>query len=130
MTRCSVHPMPRRVCCTSRTMPVSLAAAGVGNFVNTALLLILLAVFNVTTVANQKKNPNRLGGVWRTAFGLGLIPIVLILFYRIVFLKVSPPLWSTYTCTHMRTSLCTRSVQRLPQISHPLLLLSAALAGL
>ena len=63
---------------------------GVGNFVNTGLLLILLCVFGVTGTASQKSHPNRLGGVWRTAFGLGLIPIVLILFYRIVYLRVSP----------------------------------------
>lgn len=91
-----------------------------GNFVNTGLLLILLAVFNVTTVANQKKHKNRLGGVWRTAFGLGLIPICLILFYRVVFLKVSPPLRSTHTCPHRLTRLCTRSVRRFPQITHSL----------
>lgn len=61
---------------------------GVGNFVNTGILLILLCVFNVTTVANQEEHTNRLGGVWRTAFGLGLIPIVLIIFYRTIYLKV------------------------------------------
>ena len=64
---------------------------GVGNFFNTGILLILLCVFDVTTVANQKAHPNRLGGVWRTAFGLGLIPIVAIIFYRVVYLRVRPP---------------------------------------
>ena len=59
---------------------------GVGNFVNTAVLLILLAIFGVTTVADQKRKPNDLGGVWRTAFGLGLI--VFIIYYRVVYLKV------------------------------------------
>lgn len=64
---------------------------GVGNFCNTGILLILLAIFNVTSVANQKAHKNRLGGVWRTAFGIGIIPIVLILFYRVVYLKVCLP---------------------------------------
>jgi hypothetical protein len=60
----------------------------VGNFLNTGILLILLCIFDVTTVANQKAHPNRLGGVWRTAFGIGLIPIVAIIFYRVVYLRV------------------------------------------
>lgn len=66
-------------------------AQGVGNFFNTGILLILLCVFNVTTVANQKSKHNRLGGVWRTAFGLGLIPIVFMIFYRVVYLRVRTP---------------------------------------
>ena len=61
---------------------------GVGNFMNTGILLILLCIFDVTTVANQKAHPNRLGGVWRTAFGIGLIPIIAIIFYRVVYLRV------------------------------------------
>ena len=61
---------------------------GVGNFLNTGILLILLCIFDVTTVANQKAHPNRLGGVWRTAFGIGLIPIIAIIFYRVVYLRV------------------------------------------
>lgn len=59
-----------------------------GNFLNTGILLILLCIFDVTTVANQKAHPNRLGGVWRTAFGIGLIPIIAIIFYRVVYLRV------------------------------------------
>lgn len=33
---------------------------GVGNFCNTGILLILLCVFNVTSIANQTLHPNRL----------------------------------------------------------------------
>lgn len=62
---------------------------GVGNFMNTGVLLILLCVFNVYTVSDQKKHSERLGGVWRLAFGLGLIPIVLIWLYRVFILKAS-----------------------------------------
>jgi hypothetical protein len=68
---------------------VTSSSQGVGNFLNTGILLILLCIFDVTTVANQKAHPNRLGGVWRTAFGIGLIPIVAIIFYRVVYLRVS-----------------------------------------
>ena len=72
-------------------MPL-LCLQGVGNFLNTGILLILLCIFDVTTVANQKAHPNRLGGVWRTAFGIGLIPIIAIIFYRVVYLRVRSPL--------------------------------------
>ena len=61
---------------------------GVGNFVNTGVLLILLCIWDVYTVANQTNHANRLGGVWRTAFGIGLVPIVAIIFYRVVYLRV------------------------------------------
>ena len=64
---------------------------GVGNFVNTGVLLLLLCVFNVTSIADQQTHPKRLEGVWRTSFGLGLIPIVLILLYRIFVLRVPTP---------------------------------------
>ena len=144
---------------------------GVGNFVNTGVLLILLCVFNVTSIANQKAHHNRLEvrpihgrqlllspatssgpanimellqeqsvhrtrkptdmgsevrllrrgsefatssarershgsgplaqGVWRTAFGLGMIPLVAILLYRIFVLRESK-MW----CATPRRALC------------------------
>jgi len=79
-----------------RAVVLTFSMQGVGNFVNTGILLILLCVFNVTTVAEQKAKPNSLGGVWRTAFGLGLIPIVFMIFYRVVYLKESK-MWSRPT---------------------------------
>lgn len=63
---------------------------------STGILLILLAVFSVTSIADQKAHPSRLGGVWRTAFGIGIIPIVLILFYRVVYLKAGSQPTSTF----------------------------------
>jgi MFS family permease len=72
-----------------RAVVLTFSMQGVGNFLNTGILLILLCIFDVTTVANQKAHPNRLGGVWRTAFGIGLIPIIAIIFYRVVYLRES-----------------------------------------
>ena len=59
-----------------------------GNFVNVGVLLILLCICNVQSIAEQTSHPNRLGTVWRLAFGLGIIPIVGIWLYRVFVLKV------------------------------------------
>jgi hypothetical protein len=52
------------------------------------VLLILLCICDVQTTAKQSSHPNRLGTVWRLAFGLGIIPIVGIWLYRVFVLKV------------------------------------------
>lgn len=116
---------------------------GVGNFVNTGVLLILLAAFQVAKISEQALYPERLAvsrqcqyifidmpthvmkscvnqfhcfyisitscfklyrytqcililillhclqSVWRTAFGVGMAPIIAILFYRVIYLQVS-----------------------------------------
>ena len=62
-----------------------------GNFTNVAVLLILLCICDVQTIAKQNAHPNRLGLVWRLAFGLGLIPITLIWLYRFFILRVRLP---------------------------------------
>jgi hypothetical protein len=62
----------------------------VGNFTNVAVLLILLCICDVQTIEKQTQHPNRLGLVWRLAFGLGLIPITLIWCYRFFILRVRP----------------------------------------
>ncbi len=59
-----------------------------GNFTNVAVLLILLCICDVQTIAKQNAHPNRLGLVWRLAFGVGLIPITLIWLYRVFILRV------------------------------------------
>ena len=53
-----------------------------------AVLLILLCICDVQTVHKQDTHPNRLGTVWRLAFGLGIIPIVGIWCYRVFVLRV------------------------------------------
>ena len=53
-----------------------------------AVLLILLCICDVQTIAKQNAHPNRLGLVWRLAFGLGIIPIVGIWLYRVFILRV------------------------------------------
>jgi hypothetical protein len=53
-----------------------------------AVLLILLCICDVQTIKKQTQHPNRLGLVWRLAFGLGIIPIVGIWLYRVFILRV------------------------------------------
>ena len=72
-------------CCADTT---AMLMQGVGNFTNVAVLLILLCICDVQTIAKQNAHPNRLGLVWRLAFGLGLIPITLIWLYRVFILRV------------------------------------------
>jgi MFS family permease len=59
---------------------------GWGNLVNTAVLCILLAAFHQTT---SKYNHHSLEAVWRISFGIGLIPVTIMLFYRLFFLQES-----------------------------------------
>jgi MFS family permease len=59
---------------------------GWGNLVNTAVLCILLAAFGQT---GNKYNHKSLDAVWRISFGVGLIPVTGMLFYRLFFLQES-----------------------------------------
>jgi len=61
---------------------------GWGNFINVGVLLILLCICDVQSSGKQNSHPNRLGTVWRLAFGLGIIPIIGIWLYRVFVLKV------------------------------------------
>ncbi len=59
---------------------------GVGNWVNTAIILICLAAWNLYS---KPYNPNHLQAVWRLSTGLGLLPVIFMLFWRIFKLKES-----------------------------------------
>lgn len=59
---------------------------GWGNFVNTAIICILLAIFGQT---GSHYNNRSLEAVWRLSFGLGLIPVTAMLIYRLFFLQES-----------------------------------------
>jgi MFS family permease len=72
-----------------REVVLTFSMQGVGNFTNVAVLLILLCICDVQTIEKQTQHPNRLGLVWRLAFGLGLIPITLIWCYRFFILRES-----------------------------------------
>ena len=62
------------------------AAQGWGNFINTAVICILLAIFGQT---GKHYNNRSLEAVWRLSFGLGLIPVTAMLIYRLFFLQES-----------------------------------------
>ena len=70
------------------TLTLTLLLQGWGNFINVGVLLILLCICDVQSSSKQNSHPNRLGTVWRLAFGLGIIPVVFIILYRIIVLKV------------------------------------------
>ncbi|KAK9812798.1 hypothetical protein WJX72_004025 [[Myrmecia] bisecta] len=61
------------------------AMQGWGNFINTIVLIILLCIFgeNHKATATNPYNQSDLGAVWRLSFGIGLIPVTLMLLYRI-----------------------------------------------
>lgn len=53
---------------------------------NTAIILICLAAWNQY---NPPYDASSLQGVWRTSTGLGLVPIIFMLFWRVFKLKES-----------------------------------------
>lgn len=59
---------------------------GVGNWFNTAIILICLAAWGQY---NPPYSASDLQGVWRTSTGLGLVPIIFMLWWRIFKLKES-----------------------------------------
>ncbi|DBA96631.1 TPA: hypothetical protein ACH3X1_015490 [Trebouxia sp. C0004] len=74
-----------------REVVMTFSMQGVGNFTNTAVLCILLTIYS-STEANKRTHKYtgwRLGGVWRTAYGIGMIPILYMLYYRIFRLRES-----------------------------------------
>ncbi|KAL3156851.1 hypothetical protein ABBQ38_001120 [Trebouxia sp. C0009 RCD-2024] len=74
-----------------REVVLTFSMQGLGNFTNCAVLCILLAVFSSTQPDKKthKYTAWRLGGVWRTAYGIGMIPILYMLYYRIFRLRES-----------------------------------------
>jgi MFS family permease len=87
-----------------REVVLTFSMQGVGNFTNTAVLCILFCCYDAyhrfpkTNSALGFGNgnhplsnyaPHRLAGVWRTAFGLGCIPLLFMIFYRTVYLRES-----------------------------------------
>lgn len=72
---------------------------GVGNFVNTGVLVALFPIYSTiaptrgisasTGKATQTYQWHRLDGVWRTSFGLGMLPLLFMLYYRIFRLRES-----------------------------------------
>lgn len=62
------------------------AMQGIGNFTNTLVLVILTVIFGQWTVPYDK---HKLGAIWRTSFGIGLLVVAFVLFYRLLFVKES-----------------------------------------
>ncbi len=59
---------------------------GWGNWFNTMVLVVLLAIF----VENEPPySTGRLNNVWRISYAIGLVPIIVMLVWRIFFLRVS-----------------------------------------
>lgn len=50
------------------------------------VLVVLLAAFGETQAPYNQK---QLGDVWRISYGIGLIPIIIMLVWRVFFLRVS-----------------------------------------
>lgn len=59
---------------------------GWGNWFNTMVLVVLLAAFGENAAPYNTK---QLGDVWRISYGIGLIPIITMLVWRVFFLRVS-----------------------------------------
>lgn len=59
---------------------------GWGNWFNTMVLVVLLAAFGET---KAPYNTKQLGDVWRISYAIGLIPIIIMLVWRVFFLRVS-----------------------------------------
>lgn len=74
-----------------REVVLTFSMQGLGNFTNTAVLCVLLAVYSSTKPNNRTHlyTPWRLSGVWRTAYAIGIIPIMYMLYYRIFRLRES-----------------------------------------
>ncbi|KAK9914956.1 hypothetical protein WJX75_002900 [Coccomyxa subellipsoidea] len=76
-----------------REVVLTFSMQGVGNFVNTAVLCILMVIYKVARPNHHNKKypypPNRLDSVWRTSFGLGIGVLLFILFWRIFKLRES-----------------------------------------
>ena len=71
---------------------------GWGNWFNTMILVVLLAAFGET---KAPYNTKQLGDVWRISYGIGLIPIIIMLVWRVFFLRVSndlPVVVAEYHC--------------------------------
>ncbi|BDA43280.1 probable inorganic phosphate transporter 1-3 [Coccomyxa sp. Obi] len=70
-----------------REVVLTFSMQGVGNFVNTAVLCILVVIYGVIKPNRHNKlypyHPRRLDGVWRTAFGLGIGVLLFIVFWGI-----------------------------------------------
>ena len=61
---------------------------GWGNWFNTMVLVVLLAAFGETKTPYDTK---QLDDVWRISYGIGLIPIIIMLVWRVFFLRGSSP---------------------------------------
>ena len=67
------------------TQLCSLGIQGWGNWFNTMVLVVLLAAFGENKAPYNQK---QLGDVWRISYGIGLIPIIIMLVWRVFFLRV------------------------------------------
>lgn len=81
-------------------------AQGWGNFINTAIICILLAIFGQT---GKNYNNRSLEAVWRLSFGLGLIPVTGMLIYRLFFLQESKVWVRKHKGAEVRSKLLTLS---------------------
>ena len=63
-----------------------LSMQGLGNLVNTLIILILMACFGQKSYPYNEKS---LEIVWRLSYGLGLLPLAFLLYWRIVAVKES-----------------------------------------
>lgn len=68
------------------TVILVFAMQGWGNWFNTMILVVLLAAFGET---KAPYNTKQLGDVWRISYGIGLIPIIIMLVWRVFFLRES-----------------------------------------
>lgn len=80
---------------------------GVGNFTNTLVILILFLCYDTYHPINHIKTTtyhvDRLDSVWRTSFGLGGIPLLFMLYYRIFRLRESA-VWRANNATRTSAS--------------------------
>lgn len=90
-----------------REVVLTFSQQGLGNFVNVAVLLILMVCFDTYHPINHKKpvsyHAKRLEGVWRVSFALGSIPLLFMIYYRVFRLRESA-VWVKRTGANSRAA--------------------------
>jgi MFS family permease len=72
-----------------QTIVLTFSMQGWGNVINTTVILALLGITGSTAPTASGLFPDQLQIVWRVSYAIGVLPVMFMLFYRVLYLKES-----------------------------------------